>query len=334
MKSARHRESLYCGLGGDQNGLALATKRLDSLISALSINDMQTDAFLLGYEFSRIFHLASIMRLCLPAIGKRALLHVVPVPPNVDPDFYSGYLKARAFGDADTIGRPVLWPCAFEYVHQCLLGGVKHSVAAMPTGSGKSFIGEIAVSQAIHDGWALYLAPTNALTEQIRADLRKGLKELGTEIFAFIGDQEYSIFSTDRVDDMPANSVAVMTPEKCALALRLSPMAFNNCRIVVFDECHLIGETGSSRGPVAELVLTQLMLRAPDCRFLLMSAIVQNPDELAEWLAEATDSSSVPVTIRWRPTRTLRSVLGLDNKSIQKRAKDAVSYTHLTLPTN
>jgi superfamily II DNA/RNA helicase len=311
-------------LGGDQNGLALATKRLDSLISALSINDMQTDAFLLGYEFSRIFHLASLMRLCFPAIGKRALLHVVPVPPNVDPDFYSGYLRARAFGDADTIGRPVLWPSAFEYVHQCLLGRVKHSVAAMPTGSGKSFIGEIAVSQAIHDGWALYLAPTNALTEQIRADLRKGLKELGTEIFAFIGYQEYSIFSTDRVDDMPANSVAVMTPEKCALALRLSPMVFNNCRIVVFDECHLIGETGSSRGPVAELVLTQLMLRAPACRFLLMSAIVQNPDELAEWLAEATDSSSVPVTIRWRPTRTLRSVLGLDNKSIQKRAKDEI----------
>ena len=197
-------------------------------------------------------------------------------------------------------------------------------MVSMPTGSGKSFIGEIAVSQAIDDGWALYLAPTNALTEQIRGDLRKGLKELDTEIFAFIGDQEYSIFTTERVDEMPANSVAVMTPEKCALALRLSPEAFNNCRIVIFDECHLIGDTGSSRGPVAELVLTQLMLRAPDCRFLLMSAIVQNPDELAEWLEEATGGDSVPVTIRWRPTRTLRSVLGLDNKSIQKRAKDEI----------
>lgn len=311
-------------LGGDENGLDSATERLDSLISALSVNDMQIDGFLLGYEFSRVFHLATLLRLCLPAIGKRALLHVVPVPPNVDPDVYLGYLKARSIGDADTIGRPVLWPSAFEYVHKCLLGGVKHAVAAMPTGSGKSFIGEIAVSQAIHDGWALYLAPTNALTEQIRGDLRKGLKELDTEIFAFVGDQEYSVLSTDRVDDMPANSVAVMTPEKCALALRLSPTAFNNCRIVVFDECHLIGETGSSRGPVAELVLTELMLRAPDCRFLLMSAIVQNPDELAEWLEEATGGDCVPVSIRWRPTRTLRAVLGLDNTSIQKRGKLAI----------
>lgn len=311
-------------LGGDENGLELATERLDRLISALSGSEMQINGFLLGYEFSRIFHLATLMRLCLPAIGKRALLHVVPVPPNVDPDLYRGYLRARSIGDANTIGRPVLWPSAFEYVHDCLLGGVKHAVAAMPTGSGKSFIGEIAVSQVIRDGWALYLAPTNALTEQIRGDLRKGLKELGTEIFAFIGDQEYSIFTTERVDEMPANSVAVMTPEKCALALRLSPEAFNNCRIVVFDECHLIGDTGSSRGPVAELVLTQLMIRAADCRFLLMSAIVQNPNELAEWLEEATGGSSMPVTIQWRPTRTLRAVLGLDNKSIQKRAKAAI----------
>ena len=194
----------------------------------------------------------------------------------------------------------------------------------MPTGSGKSFIGEIAVSQVVHDGWALYLAPTNALTEQIRGDLREGLKELSTEIFAFIGDQEYSIFTTERVDEMPANSVAVMTPEKCALALRLSPEAFNNCRMVVFDECHLIGDTGSSRGPVAELVMTQLMIRAPECRFLLMSAIVQNPDELVEWLEEATGGSSVAVKIRWRPTRTLRAVLGLDNRSIQERAKAAI----------
>ena len=311
-------------LGGDENGLHSAISRLDSLLCALSVNGLNSGGSLLGYEFSRIFHLATLLQLCLSVLGQRALLHVVPVPPNNDFALYRKYLKARAVGGVNTIGRPVLWPSAFEYVRECLLGEAKHAVAAMPTGSGKSFIGEIAVSQAVHDGWALYLAPTNALTEQIRGDLRNGLKELETEIFAFIGDQEYSIFRSDRVDEMPPNSVAVMTPEKCALALRLSPEAFKNCRLVVFDECHLIGDTGSSRGPVAELVLTQLMIRAPECRFLLMSAIVQNPDELAEWLQEATGGSSVAVTIRWRPTRTLRAVLGLDNNSIQERAKDAI----------
>lgn len=311
-------------LGGVENGLESATERLDMLIKALSVKEMQIDGLLIGYEFSRIFHLATLLRLCLPAIGHRALLNVIPVPPNANPNIYYEYLKVRAAGNAHTIGRPVLWPSAFDYVSKCIIGGVKHAIAAMPTGSGKSFIGEIAVSQAVHSGWVLYLAPTNALTEQIREDLRKGLKALNTEIFAFIGDQEYSIFTTERVDEMPVNSVAVMTPEKCALALRLSPEAFNNCRLVVFDECHLIGDTGSTRGPVAELVLTQLMIRAPECQFLLMSAIVQNPDELVKWLEEATGGSSLAVTIRWRPTRTLRAVLGLDNESIQEQAKAAI----------
>ena len=132
-------------LGGDENGLNSATERLDILISALSVDEMNIDGFLLGYEFSRIYHLATLMRLCLPSIGKRALLQVVPVPPNANPDLYHRYLNARSTGDANTIGRPVLWPSAFEYVHNCILGRAKHAVVSMPTGSGKSFIGEIAV---------------------------------------------------------------------------------------------------------------------------------------------------------------------------------------------
>lgn len=311
-------------LGGDKKGLKSATNRIDALIDALSMQDTDDNNVLFGYEYSRIFHLATLMRVCFTAIGERALVHVVPDPPDGDLLLYRKYIKARAKGDHISSGRPVLWPSAYEYVKECLLGDTRHAVIAMPTGSGKSFVAELAVSQAVHSGWVLYLAPTNALTEQIRGDLRNALKELNTQIFAFIGDQEYSVFTSDRVDQMPTNSVAVMTPEKCALALRLSPDTFTGCRLVVFDECHLIGDIGSSRGPVAELVIAQLMIRAPMCRYLLMSAIIQNPEELAEWLADATQCSSKAVTIRWRPTRTLRAVLGLDNNSIQKHAKDAI----------
>ncbi|MDA1232502.1 MAG: DEAD/DEAH box helicase, partial [Planctomycetota bacterium] len=246
-----------------------------------------------------------------------------PAPPNGDAEAYGKYLQARATGTANTQGRPVLWPSAFEYVNECIHGDKRHAVVSMPTGSGKSFIGELAVSQAVTDGWALYLAPTNALTEQIRGDLRTGLRVLGTEVLAFIGDQEYSIFANDSVSMMEPNSVAVMTPEKCALALRLSPEAFENCRLVVFDECHLIGDTGSSRGPVAELVLSHLMLRAPDCRFLLMSAIIQNPQDLAGWLEESAGGTAGAVSIRWRPTRTLRAVLGVEYRGFHRNATAA-----------
>ena len=287
------------------------------MLDVLSLDPATPNAAPTGYEFGRIFHLCTLLRLCLPALSRRALLHVVPRPPGIDQNRYRTYLRTRAAGDANTASRPVLWPSALAYVEDCILGPTRHAVVSMPTGSGKSFIAELAVSQAVSDGWALYLAPTNALTEQVRGDLRKGLRELGTEVFAFVGDQEYSILDAERVVEMPANSVAVMTPEKCSLALRLSPEAFETCRLVVFDECHLLGDSGSTRGPLAELVLTQLMLRAPACRFLLMSAIVQNPGELAHWISEATGASGKPVTIRWRPTRTLRTVLGVDDEAYQ-----------------
>lgn len=306
-------------LSGTPEGLTQAQDRLDRLIAALAANWRVT-----GGDHDQAYHLAVMMRLCIPSLADRALVYAVPTPQGATPDRYRRYLVNRAMGTRGGSGRPILWPSTREYVRTCLGGSKKHSVVSMPTGSGKSFLAELAVSQATHDGWALYLAPTNALTQQIRGDLREGLSDLGTEIFAFIGDQEYSIFSTDRVHEMPSNSVAVMTPEKCSLALRLSPSAFANCKLVVFDECHLLGDTGSTRGPVAELVLAQLMLRAQQASFLLMSAIVANPNDLAEWLGDATGVESVPVSIKWRPTRTLRGVLGVDKSEIPESAANAI----------
>ena len=313
----------FCSwLSGSQGEFDSAIARLDALINALAIEKPTLDS-LFGYEYSRIYHLAVLARLCFPSIAERSLFHVVPSPPNGDDEAYRQYLLNRSVGSQNSMGRPVLWPSAMEFVKECIVGNSRHCIASMPTGSSKSFVAELAVSQALRDGWVLYLAPTNALTEQIRTDLSNGLSSLNTEIVPFIGDHEYSIFSTDRVAEMNVNSVAVMTPEKCSLALRLSPEVFNNCSLVVFDECHLIGDRGSSRGPVAELVLTQLMMRADDCRFLLMSAIVQNPDDLSAWLNEATGEESRALSVKWRPTRTLRAVLGVDNDSVQENASKA-----------
>jgi len=208
-------------------------------------------------------------------------------------------------------------------VTSCIAGDAEHAVVSMPTGSGKSFVAELALSRKVGIAWCLYLAPTNALTDQIRIDLRNALEPLGTEVLAFVGDQEYSLLKTDVVSEMPSNSVAVMTPEKAYLALRLYPEVFSTCKLVVFDECHLLGEAGSGRGVTAELALSQLMLRAPGISILLMSAIVQNPDDLAKWLEEATGGLSSTIRVPWRPTRTLRSALGVDTESAEESYKPA-----------
>jgi len=316
---------LHWLVGESIEGARVSDATLSRLLDTLEPPEGVTASAGAGGDYGRIRHLAELLRICFPELRRRALVHVVPMGPGFTPNKYSEYLRKRAKGERPgSSGRPVLWPSAAEYVKSCIYGDAKHAVVSMPTGSGKSFVAELAVSQAVGMGWCLYLAPTNALTEQIRGDLRTGLKQLGTEVLAFVGDREYSVLKTNVVSEMPSNSVAVMTPEKAFLALRLYPNVFSTCQLVVFDECHLLGEASSGRGVTAELVLSQLMLRAPEISILLMSAIVQNPDDLAKWLEEATGSRSSTISVPWRPTRTLRSALGVDTESEKKNGKPAL----------
>lgn len=306
-------------LAGDSSeGAAVNEKILHQLLEKLKSPEGFTTLAGIGGDYGRIRHLSELLLNCFSELGRRALVHVVPSGPGFSTNVYNDYLRMRACGKPHGgSGHPVLWPSTEAYVMSCILGDIKHAVVSMPTGSGKSFVAEIAVSQAVGLGWCLYLAPTNALAEQIRGDLRNGLKPLETEVLAFVGDQEYSVLKTNVVSEMPLNSVAVMTPEKAYLALRLCPDVFTSCQLVVFDECQLIGEA-SGRGVNAELVLSQLMMRAPNTRILLMSAIVQNPEDLARWLEEATGNRSTVIRVPWRPTRTLRSALGIDAESYRE----------------
>jgi hypothetical protein len=315
---------LYWLAGESIDGASVSDAILSRLIDTLESKEGVTILAGAGGDYARIRHLAVLLRVCFPELCLRALVHVVPTGPGFTTDKYSEYLRKRARGEPHgSSGRPALWPSAAKYVSSCICGDAKHAVISMPTGSGKSFVAELAVSQAVGVGWCLYLAPTNALTEQIRSDLRIGLKPLETEVLAFVGGQEYSILKTNVIAEMPSNSVAVMTPEKAFLALRLYPNVFSTCQLVVFDECQLLGEASSGRGVTAELVLSQLMLRSPDINILLMSAIVQNPDNLANWLEEATGSLSSTIRVPWRPTRTLRSALGVNTESAGENYKNA-----------
>jgi len=313
-------------VGERPNGIEDANVILDDLLEVLGPREAGTDSPHqgLGGDYARVRHLAALLRIGFSELSSRSVIHLIPTGPGFSPQRYDQYLKYRSQGDgAGVSGRPVLWPSAKDYIENCVLGDYKHAVVSMPTGSGKSFVAELAVSQSVGKGWVLYLAPTNALTEQIRGDLIQSMKPLQTQIFAFIGDREYSVLKTEVVSEMPENSVAVMTPEKASLALRLYPEVFQSCKLVVFDECHLLGEVTSGRGVTAELLMSSLMLRSPEVRILLMSAIVQNPDDLAGWLTEATGQKTSVMMIPWRPTRTLRSALGVDGEAVQDRYRSA-----------
>lgn len=272
-----------------------------------------------------IYHLLNLLLAAIERTKERALVHNVPQPDSGNPaviESFREYLYERARGDETHRGRPFLWLSTKDYVDSSLPGPRNNAVVAMPTGSGKGFIAELAIAHALCRGWVLYLAPTNALTHQIRRELRHAFKPLDqVSVRAFVGADEYTTLSEEHIDEGTQHFVAVMTPEKCALAMRLYPEHFSRCSLCVFDECHLLND--EDRGLTADVILAQLTMIAPEIRFLLMSAMLSNGDDLAEWLGAVHEAPYVASPLRWRPSRTLRGMVVVDGQELHARLPEA-----------
>ena len=307
-------------LGGyDENGLDQAFTALEN-VRATSVTTRYP-----GYTgFAEIYHLSSLLLATIDRTNNRSLIHKIPSPSGGNEQFlqaFSSYIRGRARGDETTRGRPLLWPSSNRYIEECLPGPHTSAVISMPTGSGKSFIAELATAHALGSGWVLYIAPTNALTHQIRRDLSHAFQPLGQiTIRSFIGREEYTSLLGEQITLLESNFVAVMTPEKCALALRLYPELFENCSLCVFDECHLLGD--QQRGTTADILIAQLATITPSIRFVLMSAMVSNHGELANWLADIHEGASTPLRMEWRPSRTMRGLLVVDRDELDENFEE------------
>ena len=122
----------------------------------------------------------------------------------------------------------------------------------------------------------------------------------------------------------------VVTPEKCAFLLRSDPALFADLGLLVFDECHLLGDSGG-RGSLAELVVAEVAAAAPDVRFLLMSAMVEASEVLSDWLETITGRAAVGINSPWRPTRTMRGFVGVASSDYLQSALAAAKELE-TLP--
>lgn len=250
---------------------------------------------------ARAQHFARILFAALSEARLRALREL-PWPEG-EPEPYARFLAKRCARN------PLLWPAASDYAAQTLPGPSASAVVSVPTGAGKSAVADLAIQHSIDKGWVLCLAPTNALVGQSRRQLRAD--HPGVNVREFFGGVEYTTMAGEALEEIKSGEILVMTPEKCSLALRQSPAAFADLSLLVFDEAHTLGEEGG-RGALSELVLAEILVRAENVKALLMSALIENPGVLAGWLATAQGEGVVMVTEPWRPTRTLRAVVGID----------------------
>lgn len=89
----------------------------------------------------------------------------------------------------------------------------------------------------------------------------------------------------------------------------LQPEAFEDVGLVMFDECHLLHprEADRSRRSIdSMLCILNLTRSAPHADLLLISAMMQNAEEIAGWVAELTGRPCIPLDLAWKPTRQAR----------------------------
>ncbi|GAB7008423.1 DEAD/DEAH box helicase [Halorubrum trueperi] len=155
-------------------------------------------------------------------------------------------------------------------------------VAAIPTASGKTFIAELALLTA--NGPGLYVCPLRALARE------------KYETFAALPGVDVGISTGDfdaTGEALAGNDVVVATSEKVDSAIRNGASWVDELACVVVDEVHLLG--AERRGPTLEVTLATLRRRNPAVQVVALSATVDNPEAIADWLDAALVESD------WRP---------------------------------
>ncbi|MEM8991371.1 MAG: ligase-associated DNA damage response DEXH box helicase [Pseudomonadota bacterium] len=158
-----------------------------------------------------------------------------------------------------------------------------------PTGAGKTLAGflpslvDLAAGKG--DGLhTLYVSPLKALAADIARNLRKPVEEMGLALR--IEDRTGDTKPSDRARQRKTPpDMLLTTPESLSLMLSWTDAAriFRGLRRVVVDEVHALA--GTKRGDQLALCLARLGTLAPGHRLVALSATVDDPQAIGEWLA-------------------------------------------------
>ena len=176
-----------------------------------------------------------------------------------------------------------------------------HSLLVAPTGGGKTLAGflpslielaergpkpEFGPGSGVH---TLYLSPLKALTTDVERNLMTPIREIGLNIHveSRTGDTKQS--KRQRQREFPPD-ILLTTPEQLALfcAWEGARAYFADLKCVVLDEVHAIWS--GKRGDLLSLGLGRLQRFAPEMRRVALSATVDDPDLIADWLKPSADA--------------------------------------------
>lgn len=254
------------------------------------------------------YRLAKLLQILDDNIFDRAIIDIIP-PVGVE-------LKPwRLFLEKLAQDRPYLWENHKEAVNTNFLNPGTSAVLTLPTGAGKSTLSELKIASCLYSGGkVIYLVPTHALEDQVNRNLRTLFAEIEFDNYEL--DGEYT-----EIEELGSFPILVMTPERCLTLINTNTDFFFSVGLVVFDEFHLIHGTDikkDRRAIDAMYCLLSLFTMIPKADYLLISAMVENGDEICNWVGQITGRECLLFNSSWKPTRQLHGCLVFEEEEIIK----------------
>lgn len=186
-------------------------------------------------------------------------------------------------------------------------------IVSIPTSSGKTRIAEMAILNALisnPEGKILYIVPFRSLAYEIENSFGDLFATAKIRVSHLYGG---SLFTSLDVEELSEASIVIATPEKVKAIFRCQQEFFKELSLVVMDEGHLLGREQRQVGNEIFYEELRCFLKGLDCKYLLLSAVLPNTDDLAKWLT-GTDNNTYHTN--WRPSKQICGILNWNGVSV------------------
>ncbi|WP_238545195.1 DEAD/DEAH box helicase [Pseudomonas corrugata] len=204
--------------------------------------------------------------------------------------------------------KPSTWeffPSQIQAIQGGLLANTQSYALQMPTGAGKTTLCETLLYSHLNlnpQHAAIMVVPYRSLASELRNSLVRRLNAMGLSSRCAYGG---TVPSRDEVHGLDQIRALIATPESLSGVLSTDPSFAQRVSLVICDEGHLLDSPG--RGIGLELLLARMKARLVNpIRFVFMSAIVPNIEEVNAWLGGSEDTV---VRSTYRPAIAEFSVL-------------------------
>lgn len=190
-----------------------------------------------------------------------------------------------------------LWPSQISAL-SLAVGANEGAVINLRTSGGKTRVAELAILNTLSThtmSKVLYLAPFRSLAFEIEQSLSKTFNPLGIIVSQLYGGATANITDFELIKE---SQIIIATPEKAKALIRCGSGLETEIKLIVVDEGHLFG--AEERHIKNEVFLTHINEFASrnQIRMLLLSAVLPNANELAQWIAADSD---LVVKSEWKP---------------------------------